>query len=81
MKKYITAGIFLIALFNTSSPFAAEPGDAAGESAGSVAVGSTTAVGLGAVAAIAGIALAASGGGNGSQTGTTTTTTTNTGSP
>ncbi|MFT4269913.1 MAG: exopolysaccharide production protein YjbE [Pantoea sp.] len=81
MKKYITAGILLVALFNAGSPFAAEPGEAAGESAGSVAVGSTTAVGLGAVAAIAGVALAASGGGNGSQTGTTTTTTTSTSAP
>ena len=71
------AGLSAALLLFTSAAFAAEPGEAAGEEAGAVAMGSTEAVGIGAVAALAGIALAASSG-SGSQTGTTTTTTTNT---
>ncbi|MFG1172185.1 exopolysaccharide production protein YjbE [Erwiniaceae bacterium CAU 1747] len=53
-------------------------GGAAGEGAFGLSKGATDAVGVGAVAALAGVLAASAGGGNGSNTGTTTTTTTST---
>ncbi|MCU5775140.1 exopolysaccharide production protein YjbE [Erwiniaceae bacterium BAC15a-03b] len=76
MKKLIIP-LFLMALTNVS--FAAVPvteGTAAGDDASTTAVGSSSAVGIGAVAALAGVALATAGGSDGSNTGTTTTTST-----
>lgn len=77
MKVKFQAIFSAALLLLTSAAFSAEPGEVAGEDAGAIAMGSTDAVGIGALGAIAGIALAASSG-SGSKTGTTTTTTTNT---
>ncbi|MBK0003352.1 exopolysaccharide production protein YjbE [Erwinia sp. S38] len=57
---------------------APEEGGAAGEGAFGLSKGATDALGVGAVAALAGVLIASTGGGDGSNTGTTTTTTTST---
>ncbi|KOC87864.1 exopolysaccharide production protein YjbE [Winslowiella iniecta] len=76
MKKLLCATAAIMYLAAASAAFAA-PGDAAGDNADTMSSGTSTAVGLGAVGALLGVALIASDG-DSSNTGTTTTTTTST---
>lgn len=74
MKKILCATAAVMYFAAASAAFAA-PGDAAGDNANTMSSGDSTAVGLGAVGALLGIALIASDG-DSSSTGTTTTTST-----
>lgn len=81
MKKVLWALTAIMYLAGASGVFAAEPtgaalqnGSAAGGEAGAISAGTTTAVGIGVVGALAGIAVASSGGSSsGSNTATSTT--------
>ena len=77
MKKIAVLLSILILTGLTQAKAATAIGDAAGNQASSNAKGTSEAIGVGAVAALLGVALAsASGGGHGTNTSTSTTTTT-----
>lgn len=75
MKKVLCATAAILYFASASAVFAAETGEAAGNTAAGLSAGASTAVGVGAVAALAGIALATSGSSDSSNTNTATATT------
>lgn len=77
MKMKVALFLVLSSLI-AGAQAAPDEGSAAGEGAFGLSKGATDAVGVGAVAALAGVLIASAGGGDGSNTGTTTTTTTST---
>jgi len=74
MKKVLCATAAILYFASASAVFAADTGDAAGNTAAGLSTGASTAIGVGAVAVLAGVALATSGGSDSSNTNTATAT-------